>query len=127
MQASTFTLLISNNIFFYNFSSDIIFEFFQAYLHEPTSIPEVKERGFSIPPGSEMFVAIQPTSVYSTEGILSQTPERRKCWLPNEQGLKYHVNYTRANCLTECMAEKMEEVCGCVPYYVFKPGELHAL
>ena len=73
-----------------------------------------------------MFVAIQPTSVYSTEGILSLTPERRKCWLPNEQELKYHVNYTRANCLTECMAEKMEEVCGCVPYYVFKPSELRS-
>ena len=86
------------------------------------SFPEVRERGFSIPPGSELFVAVQPTTVFSTPDVVGQLPQRRKCWLPSEKKLKYHANYTQTNCLVECLSEKMEEVCGCVPYYIFKPG-----
>ena len=90
------------------------------------SFPEVRERGFSIPPGSELFVAVQPTTVFSTPDVVGQLPQRRKCWLPSEKKLKYHANYTQTNCLVECLSEKMEEVCGCVPYYIFKPGLLNS-
>ena len=75
------------------------------------SSPEVKERGVSIATGSELFLGVQPTSVFSTDDVLGQPPSRRKCWSPHEKQLTYHANYTRSNCLAECMAKAMKEKC----------------
>ena len=65
-----------------------------------------------------MFIAVKPTSVFTTEDVLKEDIERRKCWTADEKPLRYHNNYTRANCLSECMATIMERTCGCIPYYM---------
>ena len=46
---------------------------------------------------------------------------KRKCRFPDEGDMMYYRNYTRNNCMLECVHRFIQEACGCQPY--FHPSE----
>ena len=46
---------------------------------------------------------------------------KRKCRFPDEGDMLYYRNYTRNNCMLECVHRFILEACGCQPY--FHPSE----
>ena len=86
-------------------------------MHHPEDFPLVRDRGFVIGPGQEVFVGVDGADVYSTLDAKTVSPIKRKCYFREERTLDYYTNYTRSNCLQECSFKFIKSVCGCVPYY----------
>ena len=42
---------------------------------------------------------------------------KRKCRFPDEGDMAYYRNYTRNNCMLECVHRFIQEACGCQPYF----------
>ena len=59
--------------------------------------------------------------VWSTDSVRNLAESKRKCRFPDEGDMMYYRNYTRNNCMLECVHRFIQEVCGCQPY--FHPSE----
>ena len=77
----------------------------------------VRDRGFVIGAGQEVFVGVDGSDVYSTLDAKTVEPIKRKCYFHQERALDYYANYTRSNCLLECSFKFIKSVCQCVPYF----------
>lgn len=89
----------------------------KVLVHHPEDFPLVRDRGFVIGPGQEVFVGVDGADVYSTLDAKTVDAIKRKCYFRDERTLDYYTNYTRSNCLLECSFKFIKSVCGCVPYY----------
>ena len=86
-------------------------------IHHPQDFPLVRDRGFVIGPGQELFAGVDGAHVYSTSEARAVSAKKRKCYFDDEKSLDYFTNYTRSNCLLECSFKFIKSVCGCVPYF----------
>lgn len=86
-------------------------------VHHPDDFPLVRDRGFVIGPGQEIFVGVDGTDVYSTSEAKTVSAIKRKCYFADEKKLDYYSNYTRSNCILECTLKFIKGICGCLPYY----------
>ena len=91
--------------------------FFKVLVHHPEDFPLVRDRGFVIGAGQEVFVGVDGSDVYSTLDAKTVEPIKRKCYFHQERALDYYANYTRSNCLLECSFKFIKSVCQCVPYF----------
>ena len=108
------TLIINWNNALY-----LLFSIFspQVLIHHPEEFSQVRDRGFVLGPGTEVFVGVDGSTVYSTAGARAVSSIKRKCYFHDEKLLGYYTNYTRSNCLMECAFKYTKEICGCVPYF----------
>ena len=93
-------------------------------MHSPFDFPQVGGKGFAVESQKEVFVAIGATHTTSTDKVKSMPRESRKCIKHDENLSQYpditlevFKNYSREACLLECQARKIQELCGCLPYY----------
>jgi hypothetical protein len=49
-------------------------------VHHPEDFPMVRDRGFVIGPGQEVFIAVDATDVYSTLNAKAVVASKRKCY-----------------------------------------------
>ena len=61
------------------------------------------------------------SDVWSTTSVRDIAESKRKCRFPDEGDMLYYRNYTRNNCMLECVHRFILEACGCQPY--FHPSE----
>ena len=61
------------------------------------------------------------SDVWSTNSVRDIAESKRKCRFPDEGDMLYYRNYTRNNCMLECVHRFILEACGCQPY--FHPSE----
>ena len=97
----------------------------QVLIHNARAFPDVSERGFSISPGFETFVGLEPYSSYTTPDVDRLPIDKRKCYNDFENPLKFYANYSSSRCMMECLTRKMIDWCGCRPYYYV--GTVHRL
>uniref|UniRef100_A0A1I8MHV5 Uncharacterized protein n=1 Tax=Musca domestica TaxID=7370 RepID=A0A1I8MHV5_MUSDO len=91
---------------------------FKMMLHNPVDFPFIRESGLPITTGKQTVVRIT-TNINEPSPTLRQVaPKDRQCYYSNEKTLRYFKFYTRQNCVSECDAELVYSICGCLPYYL---------
>ncbi|XP_023328627.1 pickpocket protein 28 isoform X2 [Eurytemora carolleeae] len=97
---------------------------FKVLVHSPHEFPDVTKKGMAIPLGSENFIGVSAQITESSDSVKAMSPSRRNCLLPDETqvpemnvSLGAFKEYNKANCLLECTAAAMLQLCGCIPYY----------
>lgn len=70
-----------------------------------------------VSPGSEVFVGVSASSIFSTDDVRLLTPAARNCRYSYENHLNYFSRYSQSNCLMERMAKSITRQCGCLPFY----------
>lgn len=91
---------------------------FRVLLHNPTETPKITDYGFSITTGKETRVVINPRLSDASVNIKSIPTAQRQCVFANEGNLSYFRTYSRKNCEMECESRIIEQVCGCVQYFM---------
>ena len=77
-------------------------------------------KGRNQPDGSPN-ISNEFADVWSTDSVRDLTESKRKCRFPDEGDMLYYKNYTRNNCMLECVHRFIQEACDCQPY--FHPSE----
>jgi hypothetical protein len=77
-------------------------------------------------PGFQNNIKVSAYHLEALEEIRQHRPEQRKCYFPDEYGLKVHRHYSRSNCILECKLEfaakclttcnEFGELCDCKNY-----------
>ena len=80
-------------------------------------------------PGHEHFLSLTAVDTISDRKIeTSLTPEKRKCFFPQEKSLKLHTKYSQSACLFECgiTQVKLEANFDCLPWFFPSVGGMQA-
>ncbi|CAG4955315.1 unnamed protein product [Colias eurytheme] len=70
-----------------------------------------------INPAEEVMIALSPESTYSTPGIRTFHPDKRKCYYKDEVHIGDFVHYSFHNCKSLQKIESIETNCECTPFY----------
>lgn len=98
---------------------------FRIGFHSPGDIARVKKNFFDLSPKQAVFYSIEPKYIETTKEVRKFTPHQRQCFLNTERKLRFYRQYTRNNCLLECLSNYILAQCGCVRFsmlrmYIFK-------
>lgn len=98
---------------------------FYAVVNEPFKYPLVNEGSQLVQSGHVSYVSISATSIVADQelGQLESPnyvdPQSRGCYFQHEYQLQIHRNYSRANCVFECLLiyayKETNEIC--IPWY----------
>ena len=69
----------------------------------------MKEFGFAMAPGNEIFVEVDPRMLTAEPGISKVPHEKRACYLQHEKSLAYFQHYSYMNCFRECLANHTQK------------------
>lgn len=72
-------------------------------------------------PATETFIELDITSTYSGNDIRGVAVEKRKCIFNDEFPALYSV-YTYSDCLVDCRAAAIWDVCKCRPFFLPRRG-----
>uniref|UniRef100_A0A336M002 CSON008921 protein n=1 Tax=Culicoides sonorensis TaxID=179676 RepID=A0A336M002_CULSO len=86
-------------------------------LHEATNYPEFSTSVDVAQPGQEVYLAVSPRAIVSTDDVRRMPINQRFCTFPDEQEISMSDDYSFENCLSECRAKVIVKMCGCFPYY----------
>ena len=92
---------------------------FKMFIGEPAQFPMIREKGISLQPGMEHFVALSAT-VATSKDIRGIVPEARSCLFTEEGDLEFYKSYTFSNCWLECKIKEAEKKHKCIPWYLPK-------
>ncbi|XP_063909907.1 pickpocket protein 28-like [Zophobas morio] len=93
------------------------FDKFFMMIHHPADTPSMR-RAFELETNKSHEILITPQVVVSSENLRSYSPQRKKCYFPEDRYLYFYKIYTVENCKRECLANYTLSKCGCVPYYL---------
>lgn len=65
-----------------------------------------------------VVAAVEPDLILTSEDVRAFTPEKRKCFMANEQPLSYFKVYTQSNCILECLTNVTLRKCNCVAFHM---------
>ncbi|KAF2887501.1 hypothetical protein ILUMI_18672 [Ignelater luminosus] len=97
---------------------------YKVTLHHPGEEPDM-DKHFRVPLDEAVFVAVKPRMITTADEIGAYEPEKRQCYLPGEKTLQTFKSYTQQNCMTECLTNYTNKICGCVGFYMAYYGESH--
>ena len=63
-------------------------------------------------------ILITPNIIVSSDILRTYSPQRKKCFFPEDRYLHFYKIYSVQNCKSECLANHTLKICGCVPYYL---------
>lgn len=93
-------------------------------LHNPLEYPD-PQSGTAIvkfsPPGHEIFIRVDASSITSEDDILGYKAEKRQCLFANEKKA-YNGKYTRSDCLVNCKIRSVKALCDCIPFQMPTPA-----
>ncbi|KAJ6633806.1 Pickpocket protein 28, partial [Pseudolycoriella hygida] len=96
---------------------------FKVLLHNPTETPKISDYGFSVALGQETRVVITPRLSDASPLIRSVPANQRQCIFASEANLTYFRTYSRKNCEMECESRIIDEICGCVQFFMPRLNE----
>jgi amiloride-sensitive sodium channel len=91
----------------------------QIAVHSPKETPKMKAYAFTVQPGQETRVNVEPTIWTSDRGELKDVPvAKRNCFFHDEKHLAFYHTYSQLNCMLECETNFTIQACGCVFFYM---------
>ncbi|CAL8128776.1 unnamed protein product [Orchesella dallaii] len=87
-------------------------------LHNSIEIPHVKEFPSVLDTNKEIYIKVNPDVTFADSDIPDLSSEKRQCYFGNEQTLKLFRPYTRTNCITDCIANRIAKTCNCSYFYM---------
>ena len=96
---------------------------FKYLVHSPYDFPFVEEVGKAMGPSIQSYIGFLGFHSWITDDADAWKPSQKKCASKRdidryaEIYLDVFNDYTRANCVFECLAESIFKKCGCLPYY----------
>lgn len=91
-------------------------------LHSPSEIPlsfeHIKYKQLTY--GVHLEILITPMVIEIEAALRYLASDVRQCVFEDEIKLKYFKLYTKGNCITECISEKVYASCNCVPFYYIR-------
>lgn len=112
------TLKINNNDIDYLCGGTI--QGFKVGFHSPIDIPRMKTNFFDLSPNTAAFYSIDPRSVTTSRKVREFSADKRSCYLNSERKLRFYRQYTRNNCLAECLSNYTFSQCGCVHFSMMR-------
>ncbi|KAJ8916854.1 hypothetical protein NQ315_005861 [Exocentrus adspersus] len=91
---------------------------YRVAIHLPSNIPEVTDSYFTVPLNQRVTGQIVPSLIKTSAGVKMFDPTKRDCYFQSERTLKFFKIYTQENCLIECKANFILELCNCVGFYM---------
>eukprot|EP00095_Tigriopus_kingsejongensis_P010138 maker-scaffold75_size407189-snap-gene-3.16 protein:Tk10138 transcript:maker-scaffold75_size407189-snap-gene-3.16-mRNA-1 annotation:"pickpocket protein 28-like" len=102
------------------------FQGFLAIVHSKGSYPLSALKNIRIRPGHENLVQMDAIKIVADDAIRSISVDKRDCYFTDELPLKFHQNYSYANCLLECSMEFAQNQTGshnqCYPWFLPTTG-----
>ncbi|XP_055628965.1 pickpocket protein 28-like [Toxorhynchites rutilus septentrionalis] len=89
---------------------------FMVYVHSPEDFPQANYRAIYVPMGKSTYITVKPQVTEVSSKLLQFSPERRKCFTPEEKQLELFKVYTQKNCELECRAREQLFTEGCVNF-----------
>jgi hypothetical protein len=93
------------------------YDAFNMFIGRPAEFPVLKEKSLQLAPGHEHFIDLSATRV-TAPGIRGIDSAARACYFPDEGNLTFYKDYTYTNCRLECGILQVEEILGCIPWYL---------
>jgi acid-sensing ion channel, other len=77
--------------------------------------------------GYDFEVLIIPEIIRTDADLKSYEPKKRGCFFEGEKKLKYFKVYTRRNCESECLADKLQFIplINCTPFYMVRSDSMN--
>lgn len=119
LQYSLIVILMSNRYDIDYLCSGTV-QGFKIGFHSPGDIPRVKKNFFDLSPKQAVFYSIEPKLIETTENLRAISPEKRQCYFNTERKLRFYRQYTRNNCLLECLSNYTLVQCGCVSFSMLR-------
>ena len=91
---------------------------FQVFIGSPYDSTGIHSHHQILPPGSEHFLHLSPTSVTANPKLTTINPEKRKCLFTHENTLKFHKSYSFQSCIFECHLYQALLHTKCIPWYL---------
>ncbi|XP_028046605.1 pickpocket protein 28 [Monomorium pharaonis] len=84
-------------------------------IHDPIDFPDIGAHIASVLPGHVLTISIAGTFIRGTESLRGIPLEKRLCYFDNE--IPGEIRYSYQSCISDCIAERMYNQCGCLPFY----------
>ncbi|XP_039306787.1 pickpocket protein 28 [Solenopsis invicta] len=84
-------------------------------IHDPIDFPDIGAHIASVPPGHVLTISVAGTFIKSMESLRGIPQEKRSCYFDNE--ILGETHYSYQSCISECIAERTYNLCGCLPFY----------
>lgn len=91
-------------------------------IHDSYDFPDDNAETKAISIKMLAYIMVYPETIYSTPEVRKLAPSVRLCYFPDERKLGYFQRYSHLNCLAECRSEVVNQLCGCVPYFLPNNG-----
>ena len=96
---------------------------FKYLVHSPYDFPYVETVGKAMGPNIQSYIGFLGFHSWITDDADAWKPSQKKC--ASKRDIDHYAeiyldvfnDYTRANCVFECLAESIFKKCGCLPYY----------
>lgn len=93
---------------------------FQISFHSPNDIPRMKKDFYELSPKQGVFYLIEPKLMKTDPKVRNFNPQVRQCYHSSERKLRFYREYTRNNCLSECLSNFTLVQCGCVHFSMLR-------
>lgn len=97
---------------------------FDVSIRDGYDYPDMSVSSYQLLVGNSLTLALSPSVLHSDKDLKSVTESKKECWFGDEHQLECSNIYTYQNCIMECQAKAMLDLCGCIPYYYPVPWNI---
>lgn len=93
---------------------------FKIGFHSPVDIPRGTKNFFNLSPKRAVIYGIEPRYTKTEAKVRKFDPHERQCYFNSERKLRFYRQYSRFNCLSECLLNYTLVQCGCVHFSMLR-------
>ncbi|XP_025161043.1 pickpocket protein 28 [Harpegnathos saltator] len=85
------------------------------FIHDAIDFPDIGAHHAIVSPSHIVAIPVSGTSIKSMHSMRNLPLEKRLCYFDNEVPGESH--YSFQSCVSQCIAEHLQDKCGCLPFY----------
>lgn len=97
---------------------------FDVYFHGSHEVPDITTKPVLVETGYFLRIYMTALTIYSSERARELRIGQRKCRLHTESNLRHYPAYSYVLCRIDCRANLAKRLCGCLPHFYRKTGNL---
>lgn len=87
-------------------------------MHDSSELPTQTHNYLRVPLNQAVFAALSPEVISTKKNLESYSADLRQCYFDEEKDLSHFRYYSRSNCEVECLGYLMENILGCLDFYL---------